>query len=203
MTIIDFFQSRFSRFRGGFTLVETIVAVFLISFALVAPITAAQRSLTSARNSRDQMTAYFLAEEGLEYVHYRRDLNAIENPNDTNKWLASLTPYDNTGKPFGVDPTANGNEIINCQPITKCLLYFYSSNNSADHLTGVYSHQNSSGFSPTIFTRSVQIFEDDHANEPNERRVKATVSWKNNYAQTQKVELTGYITNWKEQVNLN
>ncbi len=176
------------------------MAVSLISFALIAPITGAQRSLISARNSRDQMTAYFLAEEGLEYVHYVRDLNAIENPNDTDKWLKGLndcipTP-GNSSKACGVDPTASGNQIINCQNISNCLLYFKN---------GIYSHQHGvgSGFSPTIFTRSVTIIEDDNVHKPNERRVKATVSWKNNYAQTQKVELTGYITNWKEQVNLN
>lgn len=57
----------------AFTLIETLVAVTLLTVAVVAPMTLTQQSLSSAYYARDQITAYNLAQEGIESVRALRD----------------------------------------------------------------------------------------------------------------------------------
>ena len=61
--------------RGGFTLVETLVAIFVIVTALTAAYSAAQASLKSSTRARDQVVAFYLAQEGFELVKNVRDSN--------------------------------------------------------------------------------------------------------------------------------
>ncbi|MEK7156326.1 MAG: prepilin-type N-terminal cleavage/methylation domain-containing protein, partial [Patescibacteria group bacterium] len=58
---------------AGFTLVETLVAVMLLSVAVVAPMSLAARSLGSAYYARDQITAFYLAQEAIEALRSIRD----------------------------------------------------------------------------------------------------------------------------------
>ncbi len=57
----------------GFTLIETLVAVSLLTIAIMAPMTLTQQSLSGAYYARDQITAYNLAQEGIESVRAIRD----------------------------------------------------------------------------------------------------------------------------------
>ena len=59
--------------NAGFTLIETLVAVSLLSIAIVAPMSLTSQSLTTAYIARDQITAFNLAQEGLEAVRAARD----------------------------------------------------------------------------------------------------------------------------------
>lgn len=57
----------------AFTLIETLVAVAVLTVAIVAPMTLTQQSLSGAYYARDQITAYNLAQEGIESVRALRD----------------------------------------------------------------------------------------------------------------------------------
>lgn len=57
----------------GFTLIETLVAISLLSIAIVAPMSLTSQSLSAAYYARDQITAFNLAQEGLEAVRAIRD----------------------------------------------------------------------------------------------------------------------------------
>jgi|SRR3989338_9213161 len=59
--------------RGGFTLVETLVAVTILTIAVVAPLYVASRAIVSSQIARDQLIASYLAQEGIEYVRTMRD----------------------------------------------------------------------------------------------------------------------------------
>ena len=63
----------------GFTLIETLVAISLLSVAIVAPMSLVSQSLAAATYSRDQVTAYNLAQEGIESVRGIRDGNILAN----------------------------------------------------------------------------------------------------------------------------
>tara|TARA_B100000745_G_scaffold168274_1_gene110071 strand:- start:5597 stop:6100 length:504 start_codon:yes stop_codon:yes gene_type:complete len=73
----------------GFTLVETLVAIFVLTLSITGPLFIAQQSFTSAATARDRTTASFLAQEGIEYVRSVRDHNYLSN--ETN-WLQDLGP---------------------------------------------------------------------------------------------------------------
>lgn len=63
----------------GFTLIETLVAVSLLVIAIVAPMSLVAQSLSTAVYARDQITAYNLAQEGIEAVRAVRDHNILSN----------------------------------------------------------------------------------------------------------------------------
>lgn len=71
----------------GFTLLETLVAVAVLLMALLGPFTIAQQSLRSAYYARDQVTAYYLAQEGIEFMRAMRDENYLAG----NDWLTGIT----------------------------------------------------------------------------------------------------------------
>jgi prepilin-type N-terminal cleavage/methylation domain-containing protein len=62
----------------GFTLIETLVAISLLSIAIVAPMSLTSQSLSAAYYARDQITAFNLAQEGLEAVRAIRDGQILE-----------------------------------------------------------------------------------------------------------------------------
>lgn len=73
----------------GFTLVETLVAIFVLTLSITGPLFIAQQSFTSAATARDRTTASFLAQEGIEYIRSVRDHNYLSNEAS---WLQDLGP---------------------------------------------------------------------------------------------------------------
>lgn len=66
------------KYPHAFTLLETLVAVAVLLMALLGPFSIAQQSLKSAYYARDQVTAFYLAQEGIEFVRAIRDQNYLE-----------------------------------------------------------------------------------------------------------------------------
>lgn len=75
-----------SKARKGFTLIETLVAIAVLTISIIGPFTIASKGMTSAIFARDQITAFYLAQESVEYIRNIRDEN---NLNDNN-WLTGL-----------------------------------------------------------------------------------------------------------------
>ena len=57
----------------GFTLVESMIAVTILTFAVAGPLYTASRAFVAAEIARDKLTASYLAQEGVEYVRAMRD----------------------------------------------------------------------------------------------------------------------------------
>src|SRR3989338_9508740 len=89
---------------AGFTLVETLVAVMLLSVAVVAPMSLAARSLGSAYYARDQITAFYLAQEAIEALRSIRDSQILliaGSSSGAPPDIFGLIPHQN--EPFMVD----------------------------------------------------------------------------------------------------
>jgi hypothetical protein len=71
----------------AFTLIETFVAISVLLITLVGPLTLAEQALKSAYYARDEITAYYLAQEGLEVVRGVRDYNYLNGY----PWLTTLS----------------------------------------------------------------------------------------------------------------
>src|SRR3989344_6012910 len=67
------------RTNAGFTLIETMVAITLLTVAITAPMTLATKSLSTAYYARDQIAAFHLAQEAIESVRHVRDGNVLHN----------------------------------------------------------------------------------------------------------------------------
>ena len=49
----------------GFTLIETLIAITILTLAIAGPMVTASRSIVAAQTARDQLTASYLAQEGM------------------------------------------------------------------------------------------------------------------------------------------
>lgn len=103
----------------GFTLVETLVAVTILSVAVVAPMSLTAKSLATAYYARDQIIAFHLAQEAIESIRHQRDnnilINVFGNPADL---LAGIPATD--GSPFIVDTRDDSTSLCplqGCPPL--------------------------------------------------------------------------------------
>jgi type II secretory pathway pseudopilin PulG len=185
------------KLSGGFTLLETLVALTILLLAIVGPLTIAARGIQSTAGARDQITASFLAQEAVEYVRLMRDTNVLSNaPN----WLSGLEDtggincnMDRGGSECLLDITADtvlvpvSSAVSACQPepIGCDALLF-------DSATGFYNY--STGVS-TVFVRSFWL--NDVSGSPDEREIHVKVTWQTRQQQ-QEFTLRENILNWSE-----
>ncbi len=170
-----------TRSSSGFTLIETFVAITILVTAIAGPLTIASKGLQSAILAKDQLTASFLAQEGIEYIREVRDNNCLQigctDPSTgvpvEGKWLTGLESCtdDNGNITCQVDASSNSST-----PITQCSssgcdpLYYDDTLNGAT--SGFYSY-NTSG-TRTSFVRSIQIIPIN----AHEATITSRVDWK-------------------------
>jgi hypothetical protein len=128
---------QFSRTTAGYSLVETLVAISVLMLALVGPISIAAKSLQSAFFAREQVTALYLAQEGIEAITTLRNNHYIELVDndgtndlgvagvDTAAWISGnfipqgTAPLGHCIRQHGCNFTVNNGQISNverCDP---------------------------------------------------------------------------------------
>lgn len=163
--------------KRGFTLVETLVATAIIVLASVGPLALAGRSLSQANYIRDQITASFLAQEGLEIMRNVRDaqggvtaIAALQGAVCSQGCRVSGTEL--SGNSYTVTPCTGS-----CAPL------------SYDGDENIYQYTSGS---PSIFTRTIRI--DPPLNGTDEYKVHAVVRWSRGYG-TREIDLTENLFN--------
>jgi prepilin-type N-terminal cleavage/methylation domain-containing protein len=63
--------------KKGFTLVETLIAIAVLSLALIPPIYTAYQSVISANYARDQMIGSYLAQDAMDYIIAKKNQNLL------------------------------------------------------------------------------------------------------------------------------
>ncbi|MEN9561270.1 MAG: hypothetical protein RIQ56_543 [Candidatus Parcubacteria bacterium] len=115
----------------GFTLIETLVAIALLTVAIVAPMSLTSQSLSSAYYARDQVTAFYLAQEAIEALRSVRDGNILKVSQGEVVNLLSSFP-DTNSNPFTIDARNNSMQLCpveGCPPLqtdSTLTLYGYS-----------------------------------------------------------------------------
>jgi type II secretory pathway pseudopilin PulG len=71
--------------KKAFTLIEALVAISILMIAIASPMTLAQKGLSTAVLSKDQMIAAFLAQDAIEAVKNIRDQVAVSQT--SGDWL--------------------------------------------------------------------------------------------------------------------
>ncbi len=125
----------FKKENLGFTLVEALVAIAILMIAIATPISLAQKSLTISDLSKDQMTATFLAQDGLEAIKNIRDQvksNGISS--STFDWLA----------PFATTPSCICTTVSTCDLSNATLIRCNIDTTVNDLTTGIRD----AGFNP-------------------------------------------------------
>lgn len=175
----------------GFTLIETLVAISLISIAIVTPMSLVSQSFSAAIHARDQVTAYNLAQEGIEAVRAIRDGNILANAlQNAGRNLLQGIPTDT---PFTIDarfsdPLAAIDECTSgtCPNLqTDGTLYGYASGDP--------------GWTPTNFKRSLTatFAGPDTVNGGEDIiRVSSTVSWSAKNGNTRTFTISENMYRW-------
>lgn len=164
----------------GFSLVETLVAVSILSLSVAATFTVVQTALRQSIGAKDQITAFYLAQEAIEFIKSFRDKNAIDSINGgTRTWLTDMSSLPSDPCYFGnvcvVDPAHPSTQplsFISCgtAPITSSPPNVCNPLNG-DPVTGLFGY--TSTWPATRFKREVQ-FESISANEVN---IIIFISW--------------------------
>lgn len=180
-------QASKTRSTQGFTLIETLVAISLLTTAIVAPMTLTMQSLASAYYARDQITAFFLAQEALEGVRSVRDANILATALGTPTDLMTGIP-STSGQPFTVDMV----HLTNSEPTLSLCTGAGGACPVLQTDGNFYGYQ--SGWTNTPFTRSVTA---NYVNGNNdELKVSVTVSWTTGAFQRRTFTLSENLYRW-------
>jgi prepilin-type N-terminal cleavage/methylation domain-containing protein len=209
--MIPLLHTPIKRKPRGFTLIETFVAVTILAFAVAGPLFAASRAYVAASIARDQLTASYLAQEGIEYVRAMRDnsyLRARSTPITASCAWSTTGQADVTCAAWNIftDDQTYNSSIAQCKT-TACSLNPHATGGMG---TGSgFTLQTCSGTCPTLyllngqysttasgtqtpFTRSVQVTEVSET----EVRVTSTVSW-SFHSRTYTVNSIDHLTPWQ------
>ena len=179
--------------RGrGFTIVETLIAIAVLLLSATAPLSLAERSLASAQAAEQEVTAFYLAQEAIEFVRNLRDENALAGRGGT-EWLRGLSECLRS-EGCGIDPTApSGSRIVQCSSANdNCALFQYTGAVN-DRLRGLYGHRQTSGWSRSALARRVFIRE---ITRDVEAEVLVRMEWTAGALGERSIEVRGNFLNW-------
>lgn len=132
----------FNTKKNGYSLIEVLVAVALLMFAIVGPMTIAVKSTQSAQYARQQNTAFFLAQEGISVVNTIRNNAALAKTlgSATDAWAWASNPalapcFQNYGCDIDFINTTLFNNVKSCSNINNCTLLFNESAGRAVYQT--------------------------------------------------------------------
>jgi prepilin-type N-terminal cleavage/methylation domain-containing protein len=197
--MIKFFKQK----NRGFTIVETIVALFIFSISITAMMAVFSRGIQNISTVKTKLTATYLAQEGVEYIRNLRD-NYIYfgGTNGWNNFITKISTcktnskgcYFNDQIDYGSpSPQAmiSDLEISNCISLPQifCRPLFYHSD------TGIFNYI-SPGVGVSSFDRKIKIdysFNDDPPNSA--IKVTSTVCYKPGNCLNNTVSFSEYLYN--------
>lgn len=171
--------SNIPKAEKGFTLVETLVAITILLIVIVGPMSISTSTARGTSFASEQVTAFFLAQEGIEIVQKVRDeelLGQNLNPGAWEDIMDETGPLDfcytedgdnGCGLELETNAEATLDTVIRCDDMD-CLLYYSDVGGRAKY---TYS---SGAATETIFSRIITM-ENITADET---YVKSTVYWR-------------------------
>jgi len=162
--------------KNGFTLIEALSAIFVITIGLISGITLITRTISFMSLGSAKLTASYLAQEGIEIVRNIRD----------NNWLDSSIPsWD-----FGLDTESYRADFEDSVLILDSGTTHLNIDNQ-----GFYRYDNS--FPEAPFTRKITIDRDPFCDGELYGCIKVTVDvgWEQN-GEPYSVSAQEYLYNW-------
>lgn len=167
----------------GFSILESLVAIAILLIATTGPMVFAQQSLRAARLSRDQVTAFYLAQDAVEFVKHVRDENSLTDIRAN--WLVGLEDcFADEGNPNSgcqistPEWTAGSTDdaVAEC-PGADCPLYEQETDGGNGKLYGIFGGGAST---ESRFSRRVRLMTPEGDNpvaETEEALVEVEVTW--------------------------
>ena len=189
----------------GITLIELIVGISVLSFAIAGPMTLAASSLRATQDARNELVATHLAEEGIEVIHNIRDNNSSQDltpgPGYTG-WMNFkrdiVTPCTSAGFGCVIDVTAHTPEVWGPGSLLACTIAGCTGQNTVYHnpQTGLYRQSLTALGAPwvsTHFTRTITVTPVDMTREV---QIISKVTYRGYGNRTREVVVSEVLYNW-------
>ena len=201
----------------GFTIMETLVAIFILLLAITGPMVFSQSALRAAFQSRDQITAFYLAQDAIEFVKNKRDDNVLLGKTGFNNgagdyWLDGLDECITSGvDDFGctIDTTVSLGEITECSPRASdpgCLGEIddgSDDNKLRINDEGLFVNAISSDDSESKFARNIYIREVAEVAGGTEAEIVVKVRWtSHDTIGVRDITVVEYMYNWANELGL-
>lgn len=203
---------RVSKYSSGFTIVELILTVTVLSIGILGVISVINYNVSIASESANKIIAANLAQDGIEMVRHIRDTNWRNGRFETsggNRWDLDIEGTGNgeyvrffcvNAEIDNVVATPSGaseeSKLLSCG--AACQVYAYSSGATKCYGDNYgVSHNGYTGTAASInnspFYRLIHIEEKD----PNWNSVNVTIRWKNRKGQDQYFNIEETLYNWR------
>ena len=183
--------------QGGFTLVEALTAIFILTFVVVGLMTVVSDSLFATKYAKDEITVNYLLQEAIDYVRNDRDtmvfLNREVGIGDA--WTSFYTKYttancNNTTSGCSLDVNTSNGNLISC-PSSGCSNLYLD-----ESITGNYFYSTESlGTTRKIKTNFKRMLNVTSVGD-SQIEVKATVYWRNGNSNKSRF-LTTTLSKWQ------
>lgn len=150
--------------NSGFTLIETLVAIVVLVTVVVGTMTAVQGGISSYIFSKNQIVAFYLAQEGFEQIRNMRDENRTKNVN----WLTGIAATASDPCAFGSVCTVSP---VESSVATRCAGAGSCPKLRQDTTTKFYGYNSS--WPETIFRREITLT----SISSSEIAITVTVDW--------------------------
>jgi prepilin-type N-terminal cleavage/methylation domain-containing protein len=190
-----YFQKQKNK-EGGFTLLEVLIAITILFFAITATFTAAQSGLQSSIESKNQVIAYYLAQEAVEYIRNIRDTNSLLNATTPTNWLAGIANLSTD--PCWSATVGTPGQLCYVDAITPALAVCPSGvcPNIRQDTASTYAYGTNAAWAATTFKRTVQITVYNNNGGNNEAAITVNVVWSRG-SFTQTFTARESIFNWQ------
>lgn len=200
--------------RRGFTIIETLVAITVLTLAITAPLLIITQALRASYYSRDQITAFYLAQEAIEYIRNVRDETTLDASKFDVDWLEDVTggtgcaargtcvnKYDDAVPlyKFNILPNGSGYDFESCSSID-CAPMTYNQAPAGNELPFGGGAADSSIFSRTIWLSTVpgdpKVPDAEDGIPLREVMIHVEIKWRQGTAEHRFV-LEDHLLNWK------
>ena len=169
-------------YKKGFTIIESLVAITVLVLAVTGSMTAVQTGISSYIYSKNQIIAFYLAQEAVEQIKNIRDENRLAGAH----WLNGLAVSSSDPCYFGHACTVSPVESTiptRCNAPGSCPVLRQNSS------TKFYGYNGS--WSSTVFRREIQLT----SIAENEVAITVTVNWSKGII-TRQFKAQENILNW-------
>ena len=184
--------THYTNTQRGFTLVETLVAIFIFASSIVVMLTVTSGGISEVSVLRNKITASYLAQEGIELVRNSRDRNILNEQNASLGWQQFIAE---TG---ACQSSVGCNFSLLPGPTPSILACSTSPNDPCQIAAGISSNVyvpetlNSLQLNPTIFHRKITITPTATSEEA---QATVVVTWQQGLS-TQSITLEEYLYSW-------
>lgn len=170
----------------AFTLIETLIAVTLMTVVLTAVTGLILSTLSANSRNRHDLQATLLAQEALEVLRFMRDSNGLQNY----EWDGGSALWGEDFK-AGSDPSGKMLYLTTCSSTSSLEPCFQL---SPDETMGTVVLKD--GFVYERSLKLVSVGSSSATPSVNETEVTATVAWSER-GLNRSLQLSTYLTNWK------